>query len=247
MSQSNVGVVLVTGSSRGLGLQFCRHYVAAGWFVIATLRKLGSSEALEQLKQQAGEKMTIVEMDTSSEESINAAAESLISGSAFPAELGEKRIDLLINSAGFYGTKNPIGQLTSADMMDVFQTNTVGPLLVTQALLPLIRRSSMGGKIVMLTSELGSIGTNRSGGRYPYRTSKAALNAVIRSMAVDLAKENIMAFGVHPGWVQTDMGGPKADFTVPEAIENVAAVIQKAKIAEQNGAFLSHDGTPIPY
>jgi len=187
-------MVTSVSSSRGLGLQFCRHYVAAGWFVIATLRKLGSSPALDELKREVGDKMFIIEMDTSNEVSIGTCAERLISGIGFPAEIGEKRIDLVINSAGFYGTKAPIGEITAADMMDVFQTNSLGPLLVTQALLPLLRKSSVGAKIVMVTSELASIGTNRSGGRYPYRTSKAALNAVTKSMAVDLGKENIMAF-----------------------------------------------------
>ena len=155
-------------------------------------------------------------------------------------------IDLLINNAGIIGPQNQtIGNIDYDAWADVFTTNTMGPLRVTEAFVENVARSDHK-LIVTLTSGMGSIGDNSSGGSILYRSSKAAVNMVMRSLAIDLAPRGITCVVVNPGWVQTDMGGPKAHLQPTESINALRRLIATLS-PEHSGKFLNHTGREYPW
>ena len=139
----------------------------------------------------------------------------------------------------------PLTDLDLKEFEQVLDVNTLGPVRVTQALLPNLRRGS-GKMIVGISSVLGSIAGNEDGGFYGYRESKAALGMFIRSLAAELKKEGFICVAIHPGWVKTDMGGPGAPLTPEESVTGVRKVLDGLK-SENTGQFLSYKGTPLPW
>ncbi|MET4710380.1 NAD(P)-dependent dehydrogenase (short-subunit alcohol dehydrogenase family) [Endozoicomonas sp. NE43] len=154
-----------------------------------------------------------------------------------------QRIDLLINNAGMYGERLSFGEVTEQEWMKVLRVNTVAPLLVVQELVDLMADD---GKVLLMTSKMGSIEDNTSGGSYIYRSSKAALNAVGKSLAHDLSGRGISVAICHPGWVQTDMGGPNALITTETSIHGLREVMEQLTV-DTSGQFFSYDGSTISW
>ena len=225
--------VLVTGANRGLGLEFSKQYLAAGWRVIATARRPEEAAELKAL----GEGVRVVSLDVTKPESVAALA----------AALAKQPIDLLINNAGQGVGLEPgsLGALKIDDFDRVMQVNAIGPVRVTQALLPNLR-AGRGKMIVGISSGLGSFEWNRAGGFYGYRESKAALQMFMRSLAAELKGEGFICIALIPGWVKTDMGGPDAPLSPPESVAGMRKVLDGLK-PEDTGKFWSHDGTIVPW
>ena len=237
--------VLITGANRGLGLEFVRQYAREGWQVIAACRGPEKASALQALaREHAGVRIEALDV---------ADAASL---AACVGRLGDVAVDVLINNAGIL-SGNPkvsgvgrddgqaFGALDSAAWARVLYVNSIAPIMVTEALFPCVRRGT-GRKIVMISSRMGSIGETSATGRMAYRTSKAALNAAMRNVALSLRDEGISVVSFHPGWVKTDMGGPDALLTADVSIAGMRKVIDGLTVA-QSGQFLNYDGGAVAW
>ena len=215
--------VLITGANRGIGLEFARQYSADGWDVVATVRQ--SSPELDVLGVRV-ERLDMRDLDA-------------------VASFGERldSLDLLIANAGTYGPRSPRSAAEGEEWLETFAVNTVAPYLLAQSVLPLVARS--GGKLVAITSKMGSIADNRSGGYIAYRSSKTALNSAWRSLAIDNL-DKVVAAVLHPGWVQTRMGGESAPLEPEESVAGMRRVIEDLG-PDQSGRFFSYDGSEIPW
>ena len=221
--------VLVTGANRGLGLEFARQYKEAGWQVIGTARNPDDADEMKALD------VRVVQLDVTDQASIDRMA----------AELAGQPIDLLINNAGIFPRVGKIAEIDFDDYERTLAVNTLGPVRVTRALLPNLRRGELK-MIAGLSSNLGSIAENTRGNFYGYRESKAALNMFTKTLAAELGPEGFTCVVLTPGWVQTDMGGPDATLTPAESIAGMKAVLDKLTPAD-NGTFWSHDGSQMPW
>src|SRR5690554_2471265 len=224
---------LITGGNRGIGLEFTRELLSRGESVLVTARNFESAAELKALKADHPDRLTIFALDIADVQSID----------AFVKALGDQTIDVLINNAGTLERCGALGEIDYEVIARSFEVNTIGTLRLTEALLPALRHAS-GAKIVNLSSKMGSIEENTSGGSYAYRASKAALNMVTRSLAHDLAGEDIIAFVVHSGWVQTRMGGPNALIDTETSVSNLLDVIDKAD-ASISGTFQEWNGNTV--
>ena len=223
--------VLITGANRGLGLEFARQYLAEGWQVYATCRDPGSASKLRRLSDASDRKLQILALDVTDPTSVKTAAR----------ELDGQAIDLLLNNAGVGGARNQtVGNIDYAAWAKVLETNTMGPMRVSEAFVDHVTRSERK-LIVTLTSGMGSIGDNTSGSSIAYRSSKAAVNRVMRSLPIDLASRGVTCIVVNPGWVRTDMGGPDATLTPAESVSRLTRLIDNLGPA-QSGKFFNHDG-----
>lgn len=228
--------VLITGANRGLGLEFARQYAAERWKVIAACRAPDLARELQQLVAESGGRIRVLAMDVTDTASVKAAA----------GALGGEAIDLLLNNAGVGSPKNQkLGSLDYAAWARVLDTNTLGPMRVVEAFLECVARSALK-RIVTITSGMGSLEDNTSGGSYAYRTSKAAVNMVIRSLAIDLAPRGITCIVMNPGWVRTDMGGAGGKLTPAESISAMRSVIASLK-PKDSGKFFNYTGKPYPW
>jgi len=216
--------VLITGANRGIGLEFARQYRADGWQVIAAAR------APEKATELQATGARVEALDTADPDSIKALA----------SRLAGDVIDVLIANAGVY----PHG-LDAAGWAGAFATNCIGPTLLAQALLPNLRSGGLR-RMVAITSLMGSITDNNSGGSIAYRSSKAALNAAWHSLAIDLRPEGVIAAVLHPGWVQTDMGGRGAPIDPQTSVSGLRQVIA-GLTPEQSGGFFNYDGQRLPW
>jgi len=228
--------VLVTGANRGLGLEFAAQYARDGWRVHACCRTPAKARDLARLAEGSGGAIAVHALDVGDPASVAALAKAL---------KGEA-IDALINNAGAYGgDAQAFGKVDGSTWDATLRGNALGPLLVTQALVPNLEKGK-GRAVMCVSSKMGSMADNTSGGAYVYRASKAALNAVAKSMALDLAGRGITVVVVHPGWVKTDMGGRSAPVERSDSIAGLRKVLAGLKPAD-SGRFLNYDGTPIPW
>ena len=153
---------------------------------------------------------------------------------------------MLINNAGVYGPRDAdFGNLRTDDWLQVLNINLVAPVLLTQALMPNLLLGTER-RIAFMSSKMGSIGDNGSGGSYIYRTAKSALNQAVKSLAVDLQPEQFIVLSLHPGWVRTDMGGPNGLIDTETSANGLLSVIQQARPVD-SGAFIAYDNTRIPW
>jgi len=227
--------VVITGCSRGIGLELASQYAEAGWRVFATARDLDASSGLRQLAENHAQ-ISMHTLDVSSDDSIV----------DFVRDLAGQPVDLLINNAGVYGTgSSDLGCLTREAWREVLEVNTLSPLMLTQALLSNLDAGKLK-TVGMMSSKVGSIADNSSGGSYYYRSSKTALNQVVKSLSIDLAPRKIKVVALHPGWVLTAMGGPNALIGVQQSAVGLRAVLA-AIDAEKSGSFYSYDGAEIPW
>ena len=227
--------VFITGASRGIGMAFATQYAAEGWRVLAGCR---TPEGARSLAALAGD-VSALPLDVTSNQQVEDVAQSL---------QGEQ-IDLLINNAGIARRGQPAQQNGMDDVdlgffAEILDVNVMGLLRVTRALAPMLRAGT-GKRVVVLSSRMGSIALN-SGGSYPYRVSKAGANMVMSCLAWELAPDGITVVALHPGWVKTDMGGPGADLTPERSVADMRRIIAGLTPAV-TGAFISHNGTPIPW
>ena len=202
--------IVVTGAGRGLGLEFVKQLLPRAECLIATARNPEAAQEVQELARNSAGILKIVQLDLSDEESIQRAIE----------EIGKlvSSLDLLINNAGIYigrpGTtagSDRLGKLTMQGGVETLRTNAVGPMILTQGLLPLLQALPQA-RIISLTSGLGSI-ANTAGAPMHYSVSKAALNMYMRGLAAQLRSSGIISVVINPGWVQTDMGGRGASIT----------------------------------
>jgi NAD(P)-dependent dehydrogenase (short-subunit alcohol dehydrogenase family) len=230
--------VLVTGASRGIGLEYARQWLEAGARVFALARDPEGSDGLEKLASRHPDALVAVRCDVAEDDSVAGARR----------RVGEETggLEILINNAGVMGSHEDLATLDLDRMRRTFDVNAVGPIRVTRAFLDLLRAGDRPRRIVNMTSLMGSIDDNRSGDAYAYRMSKAALNMATRSMAVDLSGDGIVAVVLHPGWVQTDMGGPSARTPVDEAVASLIRTIQSLGM-DRSGGFYDKDGQPLPW
>lgn len=237
-----MSTVLVTGASRGLGLEFCRQYRDDGWQVIAAFRS--PSAALEALQADSPDRIELMPLDVASDASIDALKD----------RLSDRPIDVLLNNAGTMGKANfaesgledsAFGLSDAEDWANVFRTNIYAPVRVAEKLVENVAASSQK-KIITLSSMLGSMELNTVGGLYAYRASKAGVNAVMKSMAIDLARRGIIAAPIHPGWVRTELGGPQAALDVEPSVRGVREVIATLD-AERAGRLWAWDGSEMPW
>jgi NAD(P)-dependent dehydrogenase (short-subunit alcohol dehydrogenase family) len=222
---------LITGANRGLGLEFARQYLAEGWQVYVTCRDPDSASELQRLADTSDDKLQILALDVTDPASVKSAA----------AELDGQAIDLLLNNAGIGGPRGQtIGNIDYEAWMKVLDVNTMGPMRVSEAFVDHVAKSERK-LIVTLTSGMGSLADNTSGGSIAYRSSKAAVNMVMRSLAIDLALRSITCVVINPGWVLTDMGGPHATLTPVESVTMLRGLIETLRPA-QSGKFFNYDG-----
>ncbi len=224
--------VLITGANRGLGLEFAKQYAADGWSVIATCRNpIGVGE----LGTIEGD-IAVYGLDVLDPNSVD----------RFVKDLDGRPIDILINNAGVYGPK-PVkaADVTMADWMPVMQANAMAPLFLARALLPNVQAGERK-LIVNISSIMASIAQGSGPSEYIYRSSKTALNMVMACYAEEIAETGVGVVMFHPGWVQTDMGGPSATLTPTESITHLRASIEKLSFAD-TGKFFNYDGSPLPW
>jgi NAD(P)-dependent dehydrogenase (short-subunit alcohol dehydrogenase family) len=223
--------VLITGAARGLGLDFTKQYAAKGWKVLACAR---SADGLKGIKGDIHHHA----LDVSHYKAVKALA----------AKLKDEAIDVLICNAGVGGERDSnaqdLGTLDPVEWRRIFEINTLAPLMMAEAFVEHVARSQQK-KLIALSSILGSIGKN-TGGRYFYRASKTALNMEWSVLAKDLESKGIICLALHPGWVQTDMGGTTATLTIDQSVPGMVKVIDGLKPSD-NGRFLQYDGGELPW
>ncbi len=225
---SDTRTALIVGASRGLGFGLVREYLDRGWRVVATSR--GDDEALRVLAGEIGGKLVLERLDVTDD----AAVASLV------RTLGGTSLDLVFVSAGVTNDNSPAaGHVALDEFARVMATNVLAAMRLIEGLGASV---SIGGAIVAMTSVLGSVGQNTSGGYEVYRASKAALNTLLRSYAARHKDRALIA--MHPGWVRTDMGGAGAPLGVAESAKGMAEVIE-ARMGKPGCVFLDYGGTTI--
>ena len=229
--------VLVTGANRGIGLEFTRQLLERGDRVIAACRKPGQAHALDALAGEHPGRLQVAPLDVA-----DAASHKALLGE-LPLLLGDEKLDLVIQNAGVLHSGERFGQLTEANLLDSFRTNTSGPLLLTQSLAPWL---ADGAKIANLSSVLGSIAGTDAFSTPSYRLSKAAQNMATRLLAAALADRAITVIALHPGWVQTDMGGDGAAVSAVESASGLLKVIDGAT-SKDSGHFFDYQGREVAW
>jgi NAD(P)-dependent dehydrogenase (short-subunit alcohol dehydrogenase family) len=224
--------VLLTGANRGLGLEFARQYLQRGWRVHACCRK--PSEAAE-LAALSGANLVVHALDVKDFDAVAVLARQIT-----------EPIDVLLANAGTYGpNKMVLGQIDYAAWAEVFAVNTMAPCRLAECFADHVAKSQRK-TIACITSLMGSIVANSGGRHYLYRSSKAALNAVVKSLALDLRDRGVKVVTIHPGWVKTDMGGADADLEIPDSVAAIVGVLDRLR-GEDSGKFLNYDGTELPW
>lgn len=223
----------ITGAGRGIGLEFVRQLLAAQHTVIATVRDPYKSTALQDLKARYSKTLSILVADVTDKAQIEAAA----------AQVSAPAIDVLINNAGVLLDQGMSLEKINKDvLMKSFEVNTLAPMFVTRALLPKLRAAPKP-VVANVTSLMGSITDNESGGYYAYRMSKTALNMFAKSFSKDFPKIKIIS--LHPGWVKTDMGGSQATTTPEESVRGLLRVILGTK--HPTGSFVDFTGKQLEW
>lgn len=223
-------VVLVTGSNRGIGLEFVRQYAAEGWHVHAACR---NPDRARELAAVSGD-VTVHRLDVTDDAAVGALATALE---------GEG-LDVLINNAGLLESSS-FGRTDGEAWLRSFRVNCIAPIHLLERFTPHLERGKLK-RAVAITSKMGSIADNTSGGSYIYRSSKAALNAAMRSAAIDLRPKGIIVAVLHPGWVKTDVGGPGALIDAATSVSGMRARIAALSPAD-SGRFFTFDGQELPW
>jgi NAD(P)-dependent dehydrogenase (short-subunit alcohol dehydrogenase family) len=218
--------ILITGANRGLGRALTDLYAGKGWDVIATARSDEDVEMLDAL-----DRVDALDFDANDERAIPRLAE----------QLHGRPIDVFLNNAGIYGPRTP----ERDGWLDLFEVNVIVPTLLAEALKPNVAASDRKVMAVM-TSKMGSIADNGSGGSIPYRSSKAAVNAAWKSLANDYRGDNIAIVMLHPGWVRTDMGGPNGLIDADESAAGLYERIEETSLSN-SGRFVDYSGADIPW
>lgn len=227
--------VLITGANRGLGLEFAKQFAAKGYHVIGTAR---SPEKATELKATGAE---VVKLDVTSEQDIADLAESLKG----------RRLDILLNNAGYFGPTLSVGKgkanihnLTREEMLNCFKVNTMGPIFITQALLPNLKRSK-SPKIINISTRSSQLSV-RPGKAWGYSVSKTGVNMVTWNLHGELTKKGFVVISLAPGHNKTDMGTQRAKLTPEESIGKMIPLIENLT-KKDSGKFWYYDGTILPW
>jgi NAD(P)-dependent dehydrogenase (short-subunit alcohol dehydrogenase family) len=223
-----MATVLITGCDTGLGVEFARQYAAAGWRVFATCL---DPERAEATRAVAGE-VILRKLDVTEHAAIEALAR----------ELRDESIDVLLGNAGIGRPHPGFGETDYQHWRLVLETNLIAPMRLAESFVEQVARSEMK-VMAFVSSRMGSIGLNLTGGSYAYRSSKAGLNAVIKSLAVDLAPRQICVLALHPGWAKTE---PGARIEVEVSVAGMRGVIERAS-RHHTGSFLTYADQPLPW
>jgi NAD(P)-dependent dehydrogenase (short-subunit alcohol dehydrogenase family) len=228
---------VISGASRGIGLEFVRQLLTRGDTVEAGARAPAEARQLASLARESGGRLRIHPLDVSNTHSVR----------SFAAAVGEEPIDVLINNAGVAGKWDPLPETDFDDMARTIEVNALGAMRMSASLMSAVLKSSTR-KIVHLTTRLSSMAENTHvgfygapGGCYAYRMSKAALNALMRTMAVDFREQGLITVLLAPGWVQTEMGGKMAPLRPEESVQGMLRVIDGLTLAS-TGRFFEYQG-----
>jgi NAD(P)-dependent dehydrogenase (short-subunit alcohol dehydrogenase family) len=227
--------ILITGANRGIGLELTRQFAADGWTVLACCRNPADAAELQALS----EHNSAIEVHTLDVTDYQQMA-------ALSAELQDRPLDILLSNAGIYGPRGAgFGEVDPAHWREVLEVNSIAPLMLVQAFVEQVAASQQK-LVAVISSKMGSIADNGSGGSYIYRSSKTMVNLVVKNLSIDLAGRGISAITLHPGWVKTEMGGANAEVGVDESAAGLKSILQSAGPA-QNGQFIEFNGDPIPW
>ena len=227
--------ILITGANRGIGLKLSEQFAEDGWQVLACCRNPADAGELQALGER-GLAVEVQALDVTNYEQMAALAD----------QLGNRPIDILLNNAGIYGSKGAsFGEIDAQEWRQVLEVNTIAPLMLVQAFVEQVA-ASQKKLVAIIGSKVGSIADNSSGGSYIYRSSKTAVNQVVKCLSIDLADRDISVISLHPGWVQTEMGGPNAEISTDESVSGLKNILQTAGLA-QSGHFIEYDGSSIPW
>ena len=233
--------MLVTGASRGLGLEMVRQFVGDGWRIYACCRTPETATDLAALAARSDGAITLHTLDVSKPEQVAALAD----------EFRCTPIDMLVNNAGLLGctidAMEPanFGSIDYDAWMQVHEINTMAPLRVTEAFVDHVAASEKK-LLLFMSTHMGCITELADGGLYPYRSSKAALNLLVKGLSIDLAPRGVRTLAVHPGWVVTDMGGPDAPVNKVDSIAGIRQVVANYG-GGQTGRFFQYDGRELPW
>jgi NAD(P)-dependent dehydrogenase (short-subunit alcohol dehydrogenase family) len=228
--------ILITGANRGLGLEFCRQYSEQDIHIIACCRNPDSATELQAIAI-TNPRLSIYALDVNNFNQIDALAQ----------QLSDKTIDILLCNAGVYGDtkKHSFGALDYQIWEQTLRINTLAPVKLAESFLPNLLKST-SPKLIAMSSLMASISDNSSGGSICYRSSKAALNAAMKSLAINLKEQNIAVLILHPGWVKTDMGGSNAPLNTQDSIIGMRQVISDFNLSN-SGAFLNYRGDALAW
>ncbi len=224
------GTVLITGANRGIGLALAEQFAERGYRVIGTARNTDKAEDLRALGA------SVEQLDVTDQDSVNQLAQ----------RLKGQTIDILVNNAGIVGhTSKKLSDLDVNALAHVYDVNALGPLRVIQALLANVAESEQK-LVINISSTMGSIERNTWGTTIGYRASKAALNMINKTMAVDFAKQGLTFVVLHPGYVKTDMNAGEGQYTAEQSAAGLTKVITGLS-HENNGMFFDHLGMQLPW
>jgi len=226
--------ILITGANRGLGFELAKQYHSAGWRVIACCRDPEYAEKLRYLSNNT-DTLLIIKLDIFKIEEIK----------NLTTKLANETIDILINNAGVYSDDLSLDDIDPETWLETFKINTIAPVMIAQALISQIARGQ-DKIIVNISSSMASIDMNRSGDHCIYRTTKAALNAATRCMAMEYKNKSIAVLALDPGWVQTDMGGSGAQITPEKSVNSIRSILELLTL-ESSGEFISYDGKRLSW
>ncbi len=219
--------ILITGANRGMGLEFARQYAAEGWRVLGTVRDPMAGRALSE----AGGEVYVCDVADPAQVA------------RLKASLAGVGLDVVLLNAGIYGEKQDFGDVDAAAFMRVMAVNALAPLKLAEAFADQLA----GPKVIAaVSSMMGAMSDNTSGGSYAYRAAKAALNMVMKNLAVDLAPRGILTVALSPGWVRTDMGGPNAPLDAATAVAGMRKVVAGLRV-EDSGALIHYDGSRLAW
>ena len=227
--------ILITGANRGIGLKLSEQFAEDGWQVLACCRNPADAGELQALSDR-GLAIEVHALDVTNYEQMAALSD----------QLANRPIDVLLSNAGIYGSKGAsFGEIDAQEWRQVLEVNTIAPLMLVQAFVEQVAASQQK-LVAVISSKVGSIADNTSGGSYIYRSSKTAVNQVVKCLSIDLADRDISVISLHPGWVQTEMGGPNAEISTDESVSGLKGILQTAGLA-QSGHFIEYDGSSIPW
>ncbi len=225
--------VLITGANRGIGLEFTKQYAQEGWSVLACCRNMTEASSLQAIANER-KNVHIFNLDVADFAQIDALA----------LQLKNEKIDLLINNAGIYPDSR-LGLINTEEWLDAFKINSIAPLKMAEAFSAHIAKSELK-KIATLSSKMGSLDDNTSGGSYIYRSTKTAVNMAMKSLSIDLIPTGIAVVTLHPGWVMTDMGGQNALINTQTSVTGLRQVIANLDL-NNTGKFIAFDGKEIAW
>ncbi len=227
--------ILITGANRGIGLELTRQFAESGWKILACCRSPENAEHLNRIATDSPA-VEVYPLDVTDYDQL----------AGLSLQLKGKKIDILLSNAGIYGPRTSVfGQVDVKAWRQVLEINTIAPLMLAQTFVEQVAASEQK-VIAVISSRVGSIEDNSSGGGYIYRSSKTAVNQVVKSLSIDLVERGISTLSLHPGWVKTDMGGSEAEIFPAESVAGLKQILTGAGLSE-NGMFFDYDGSVIPW